>query len=151
MKSALSPIPSIKVESLILTIRGQKIMLDSDLADIYNIKTKALNQAVKRNKERFPDDFMFLLTENEAASLRSQIVTSRVGHGGRRYLPYAFTEHGAIMLAAVINSPRAIEASIFIVRAFVSLVGRVLNRDSQIETKNPTLPLCQNEGVPADS
>jgi hypothetical protein len=96
-------------------------MLDSDLAELYGVVTKALNQAVKRNIERFPDDFMFRLTDDEHASLRSQIVTSTASRGGRRYAPYAFTEHGAIMAATVLNSPRAVEMSVFVVRAFVRL------------------------------
>jgi hypothetical protein len=96
-------------------------MLDSDLAELYGVGTKVLNQAVKRNLERFPEDFMIQLTPEEARSLRSQTVTSNAGRGGRRYPPYAFTEHGAVMLASVLNSPIAIEASIRVVRTFVKL------------------------------
>ncbi|CAN5611999.1 ORF6N domain-containing protein [soil metagenome] len=107
------------IEEKIYLIRGQKVMLDSDLSAIYQVQTKVLNQAVKRNLHRFPEDFMFQLAENEAKSLRSQFVTSNKGRGGRRYLPYVFTEHGAVMLATVLNSPTAIEASIKVVRAFV--------------------------------
>jgi len=102
-------------------IRGQKVMLDSDLAEVYQVETRVLNQAVKRNLHRFPEDFMFQLTEDETESLRSQFVTSNKGRGGRRYLPYAFTEHGAVMLASVLNSLTAIEASIKVVRAFVKM------------------------------
>jgi len=109
------------IEEKIFLIRGQKVMLDSDLAEVYQVETKVLNQAVKRNLHRFPEDFMFQLTEDETESLRSQIVTSNKGRGGRRYLPYAFTEHGAVMLASVLNSPTAIEASIKVVRAFVKM------------------------------
>ena len=94
-------------------------MLDSDLADLYGVATKALNQAVQRRRERFPSDFLLRLTSEEADSLRSQIVTSKAGRGGRRYLPYVFTEHGAVMLASVLNSPAAVAASIQVVRAFV--------------------------------
>jgi len=86
--------PAELVERKIHLIRGQKVMLDSDLADLYQVPTKALNQSVRRNLDRFPEDFMFRLTEAEANSLRSQFVTSNAGRGGRRYLPYAFTEHG---------------------------------------------------------
>jgi hypothetical protein len=96
-------------------------MLDADLADVYGVPTKVLNQAVKRNIQRFPDDFAFRLEPGEAANLRSQSVTSSSGHGGRRHLPWAFTEHGAIMAATVLNSPRAVEMSVFVVRAFVRL------------------------------
>lgn len=96
-------------------------MLDSDLANLYGVSTKALNQAVSRNRERFPSDFQLRLTADEADSLRSQTVTSKVGRGGRRYLPFVFTEHGAVMLASVLNSAAAVAASIQVVRAFVRL------------------------------
>ncbi len=96
-------------------------MLDSDLAELYEVPTKRFNEQVKRNTERFPADFMFQLAEEEFTGLRSQTATSSVRHGGRRYLPYAFTEHGAIMAATVLNSPRAVEMSVFVVRAFVQL------------------------------
>jgi hypothetical protein len=103
-------------------VRGIKVMLDSDLALLYGVPTKALNQAVKRNAVRFPADFMFDLTAEEAKALRSQFVTANApGRGGRRTPPRAFTEHGALMAATVLNSPRAIEMSVFVVRAFVQL------------------------------
>jgi hypothetical protein len=103
-------------------VRETKVMLDSDLAALYGVPTKALNQAVKRNALRFPADFMFELTAAEAADLRSQLVTSNEpGRGGRRTAPKAFTEHGALMAATVLNSQRAIEMSVFVVRAFVQL------------------------------
>lgn len=102
-------------------IRGQKVMLDADLAELYEVPTKRLNEQVRRNLERFPSDFMFQLTAEEYEALRSQIATSNGGRGGRRYLPYVFTEHGALMAATVLNSPRAIEMSVFVVRAFVQL------------------------------
>lgn len=108
------------VVSRIYTVRNQRVMLDSDLAELYGVPTRVFNQAVKRNKERFPADFMFQLTENEHDSLRSQIVISNQ-RGGRRYLPYAFTEHGTIMAATILNSQRAIEMSVFVVRAFIQL------------------------------
>ena len=110
-----------EIESKIYNIRGERVMLDSDLAEIYQVETKMLNRAVKRNLARFPEDFMFQLTDEETESLRFQIGTSNTGRGGRRYLPYAFTEHGAVMLASVLNSPTAIEASLQVVRAFVRL------------------------------
>ena len=109
------------VESLILEIRGHKVMLDSSLAELYGVSTKRLNQQMKRNLRRFPSDFMFQLTGHEFESLRSQFATSKAGRGGRRVPPYAFTEHGAIMLASVLNTERAIEASIYVVRAFVRM------------------------------
>lgn len=105
----------------ILLIRGHKVMLDADLAELYEVPTKRFNEQVKRNIERFPADFMFQLTDDEHAALRSQIATSSSAHGGRRYAPYAFTEHGAIMAATVLNSPKAVEMSVFVVRAFVQL------------------------------
>jgi hypothetical protein len=106
----------------ILVLRGQRVLLDTELADLYGVTTKRFNEQVRRNRERFPADFMFQLTAEEAEALRSQIATSKaVGRGGRRYLPYAFTEHGAIMAATVLNSPRAVEMSVYVVRAFVKL------------------------------
>lgn len=109
------------VSDRIHLIRNQKVMLDEDLAALYGVTTKRFNEQVKRNIVRFPGDFMFHLTEEEHAALRSQIATSKSGRGGRRYTPYVFTEHGAIMAATILNSPRATEMSVFIVRAFVQL------------------------------
>ena len=108
-----------EIISQIYFIRGRKVMLDSDLARIYGVKTKVLNQAVKRKADRFPVDFMFQLTQEELSNLMSQIVTS--SWGGRRKPPFVFTEHGALMLASVLNSPTAIAASIYVVMAFVKL------------------------------
>ncbi len=96
-------------------------MLDADLAELYGVTTKRLNEQVKRNLDRFPSDFMFQLDDEEHAALRSQTATSKAGHGGRQYPPYVFTEHGAIMAATVLNSAKAIEMSVFVVRAFVQL------------------------------
>lgn len=110
------------VESRIFLIRGEKVMLDVDLADLYEVETRALVQAVKRNITRFPGDFMFQLTQEEFDGLRSQFVTSKPGgRGGRRYLPYAFTEQGVAMLSSVLRSERAILVNIEIMRAFVRL------------------------------
>ncbi len=109
------------IAQAILFLRGQKVLLDADLAALYGVPTRALVQAVKRNPERFPADFMFQMTSAEFAAWRSQSVTSKRGRGGRRYLPYAFTEHGALMAASVLHSPRAVEVSVFVVRAFVQL------------------------------
>lgn len=140
-KKAGSIIPVERVESRILTIRGQKVILDSDLAQLYTVTTKRLNEQVKRNIDRFPDDFMFQLTDDETEFLRSQFATSNKGRGGRRYNPYAFTEHGAIMAASVLNSKRAVAASIFVVRAFVKLrqmlapYKEIMKKLQQLETK----------------
>jgi hypothetical protein len=107
----------------IRSIRGHKIMLDTDLAELYGVSTKALVQAVKRNRERFPSDFVFPLTDHEVASLRSQIVTSNVrsGRGGRRTAPYAFTEQGVAMLSSVLRSDQAVKVNVEIMRTFVRL------------------------------
>ena len=115
-----SLIPLEYIEKRILLLRGEKVLLDADLADLYGIETKVLVQAVKRQRDRFPDDFMFQLSVEEFADLRSQSVTSS-GWGGRRYPPYAFTEQGVAMLSSVLNSPRAIRVNIEIMRAFVRL------------------------------
>ena len=109
-----------RIEHAIIVVRGEKVMLDSALSEIYGVETKILNRAVKRNASRFPNDFMFQLTAEEAANLRCQIGASS-SYGGRRYLPYAFTEHGALMLANVLNSGRAAQTSVMVVRAFVKL------------------------------
>lgn len=109
------------IKQRIFIIRGQKVMMDNDLAGLYGVATKVFNQAVKRNLERFPEDFMFQLSDNEEENLRSQFVTSSLDHGGRRYLPYVFTEHGVAMLSSVLNSQRAIQMNIFIIRAFIKM------------------------------
>jgi hypothetical protein len=133
-----------QIEKSIHLMRGHRIMLDSDLAKIFGVTTKQLNQAVKRNLTRFPEDFMFQVTEIERESLRSQSVTSNVGRGGRRYLPFAFTEHGTLMLANILKSTTAIRSSIQVVRAFIRLrqmmishndLGRKLN---ELERKYDT-------------
>jgi hypothetical protein len=119
-RSALVPVHDIT--RAILVLRGQRVLLDAELAGLYGVTTKALNQAVKRNAERFPEDFMFRLTPAETEALnRSQIVTGSQKHRDPRFPPYVFTEHGAIMAAAVLNSPRAVEMSVYVVRAFVQL------------------------------
>ena len=110
-----------RAASKIVILRNQKVILDADLAELYGVPVKQLNQQIRRNSERFPLDFVFTLTKSEDRVLRSQIVTSKKGRGGRRYLPNAFTEHGAIMAASVLNSKRAVEMSIFVVRAFVRM------------------------------
>jgi hypothetical protein len=110
-----------QISSLIQTVRGQKIILDSDLARIFGVPTFRFNEAIKRNLNRFPDDFMFQITREEHESLTSQIAISKTGRGGRRTLPYAFTENGSIMAANVLNSPEAVRMSVFVVRAFVQM------------------------------
>lgn len=114
--------PAVESISLsIATLRGQRVILDADLAALYEVPTKRFNEAVKRNAARFPTDFMFQLSVEEWEASRSQSATSNAGRGGRRYRPFAFTEHGAIMAATVLNSPRAVEVSTYVVRAFVRL------------------------------
>lgn len=109
------------IEQRIYVIRGRQVMLDEDLADLYGVETRVLVQQVKRNAKRFPADFMFQLTKAEAEALRSQIVISNIGRGGRRYEPYVFTEQGVAMLSGVLRSDRAITVNIEIMRAFVEL------------------------------
>ena len=133
--------PEIRIDPLILSLRGQKVILDADLADLYGVPTKVFNQAIKRNAERFPQDFMFKLTAREWANLRSQfaasdlkvpqeetltpnwsqIVTSSKRHRGTVRQPFAFTEHGAIMAATILNSPQAVQMSVYVVRAFIQM------------------------------
>lgn len=109
------------IESRIFTIRDQKVILDRDLAALYGVTTKRLNEQIKRNQERFPKDFMFQLEYQELSALRSQIATSSSLKGGRRYLPFVFTEHGTIMAANVLNSSIAIDASILLIRTFIKM------------------------------
>ena len=123
-----------RIERTILRVRGHNVMLDADLAALYQVDVKALNQAVKRNRERFPSDFMFRLTGEEAESLRSQFVTSKPGRGGRRTAPYAFTEQGVAMLSSVLRSPRAVRVNIEIMRAFVRL-RRMLESHADLAKK----------------
>mgnify|MGYP005626101581 CR=1 FL=1 len=157
---------AIKKNSLkdkIHTIRGIQVMLDRDLAELYGVETKVLNQAVKRNIDRFPEDFMFQLSKKEFENLRSQFVTSRFigpfsrnpneSHGGRRYFPYVFTEQGVAALSGVIKSSEAIQINIQIVRAFVAMRkfivsnAKIFSRldkveQKQIEYSNPSLTVC---------
>lgn len=128
------PSLAVSVESRILVLREQKVILDHDLAELYGVPVKRLNEQVKRNRERFPADFMFRLSLEENDALRSQTATSKTGRGGRRYAPYAFTEHGAIMAATVLNSERAVEMSVFVVRAFVRL-REMLATNQQLASK----------------
>ena len=131
-----------RVGSKILILRNQKVILDTDLAELYGVSVKRLNEQIRRNPGRFPSDFLFTLTRAEHKNLRSQFATSTSpSHGGRRYPPHAFTEHGAIMAASVLNSKRAVEMSIFVVRAFVHmreallLNQRIVSKLSELEQR----------------
>ena len=129
----------VQIQNLIYTIRGQKVMLDSDLAMMYGVETSNLNKAVKRNIERFPEDFMFQLTKEEYDFLIFQIGISKNGRGGRRYMPYVFTEQGIAMLSSVLHSEKAIAANIQIMRTFVKIKQfalenkEVMNRLNELE------------------
>ncbi len=131
-ESAIAPVTG--MDSQIHLIRGQRVMLDSDLASIYGVLTMRLNEQLKRNRQRFPADFAFQLTAEENAALISQIAISKKGRGGRRKLPWVFTEHGAIMLATILKSQRASEMSVFVVRAFVEM-REVLLGSKQLAAK----------------
>jgi hypothetical protein len=138
------PVPVELIERRIYLIRGHKVMLDSDLAELYQVPTKRLNEALKRNPDRFPGDFMFQLTLAEAKSLRSQFATSNVGRGGRRYLPYVFTEQGVAMLSSVLNSQRAVQVNIAIMRAFVRL-RELLSTNKDMAHKLEAIERTQKE------
>ena len=116
-----SLVPIEQIDGMIHTLRGARVILDSDLAKIYGVPTFRFNEAIKRNRHRFPTDFMFQLTRAEFDSLKSQIAMSKTGRGGRRTLPNAFTEHGALQAANVLRSPRAVQMSVFVIRAFVKM------------------------------
>lgn len=133
----------------IATVRGQRVIVDADLAALYGVETKRFNEAVKRNLAKFPEDFMFTLSADEWATLRSQFATSNEqgGRGGRRYAPRVFTEHGALMAATILNSPRAVEVSVYVVRAFVRLRemaathGDLAKRLAELEDKTEALAM----------
>lgn len=131
---SLEVIATPAIEKRIYVIRGRQVMLDEDLADLYGVETKRLVEQMKRNLERFPEDFMFQLRKDEAAALRSQIATSNTGRGGRRYAPYVFTEQGVAMLSSVLRSKTAIAVNIEIIRAFVEL-RRAANSYAAIEER----------------
>lgn len=122
------------IASRIYLVRGLKVMLDTDLAELYGVLTYRLNEAVKRNRRRFPADFMFRLSKDEWAALTSQIAMSNIGRGGRRTQPYAFTEHGVLMLSSVLNSDRAIKVNIQVMRVFVKM-NRLLMTDKSVRQK----------------
>ncbi len=141
--------PTFAVESRVLILRHQRVILDVVLAELYAVPVKRLNEQVRRNQERFPADFMFQLNSKEHEALRSQIATSKKGRGGRRYTPFAFTEHGAIMVATVLNSERAVAMSVFVVRAFVRLremlatnrrlAGKIDELENRLDTHDSTI------------
>lgn len=133
MSDRVTLMPVERIEQRIVRLRGHNIMLDSDLADLYGVPAKTLNQAVKRNIERFPEDFMFQLSPKELSNLRSQFVTSS-SWGGRRYPPYAFTEQGVAMLSSVLRSARAVQVNIQIMRTFVNL-RRMLSANEELAQK----------------
>jgi len=145
-----------RIASAILILRGQRVLQDSELATLYGVSTKRFNQQVRRNRKRFPADFMFQLTAEETSSLRSQIATLKSGRGRhRKYLPYVFTEHGAIMAATILNSPRAIEMSVYVVRAFVQLREMLASnkelarRFAQLETRLDKMLTTHDEAIAA--
>lgn len=146
---AAAPLQSL-IGSHILELREQRVMLDADLAELYGVQTKVLVQAVKRNALRFPADFMFQLSAEEFATLRSQSVTSNTGRGGRRTAPYAFTEQGVAMLSSVLGSPRAIAVNIEIMRTFVRVrelaatQGDLAMRLGELEEKTEALAMQQD-------
>jgi len=141
-KSKASIIPIQRIQQCIYLIRGHKVLLDSDLAELYRVETRVLNQAITRHKERFPSDFMFRLTNGEFTNLRSQIVTS--SWGGRRYPPYAFTEQGVAMLSSVLRSRRAVQVNIAIMRTFVKL-RQILATNKALRRKIESMESRYNE------
>ena len=153
-----SLVPTEEITRAILVLRGHRVLLDSELAALYGVTTKRFNEQVRRNAKRFPADFMFRLNAPETEALRSQIATSNASaqkRGGRRYLPYAFTEHGAIMAATILNSPRAVEMSVYVVRAFVQLREllasnkEVARRFAQLETRLDKKLTTHDEAIAA--
>lgn len=143
---AVAPLQSL-IGSRIVVLREQRVMLDSDLAELYGVETRILVQAVKRNLDRFPSDFMFQMENQDLAALRSQIVTSNTGRGGRRTAPYAFTEQGVAMLSSVLNSPRAVVVNIEIMRTFVrvrelaAIHSDLATRLNELEEKTEALSM----------
>jgi hypothetical protein len=150
MSDTVQLLPLEAITLRILLLRGQRVIVDADLAALYDVPTKRFNEAVKRNLAKFPADFMFTLTDDEFAALRSQSATSNAGlggRGGRRYAPRVFTEHGALMAATILSSPRAIEISVYVVRAFVRLRelatthGDLAKRLDELEDKTEALAM----------
>ena len=150
MSDIVQLLPLEAITLRILSLRGQRVIVDADLAALYDVPTKRFNEAVKRNLAKFPADFMFTLTDDEFAALRSQTATSNAGlggRGGRRYAPRVFTEHGALMAATILRSPQAIEISVYVVRAFVRLRelaithGDLAKRLNELEHKTEALAM----------
>jgi hypothetical protein len=156
MASVKALVPAPDIARAILVLRGQRVLLDAELATLYGVTTKRFNEQVRRNRARFPEDFMFQLSAEESDSLRSQFATLKSGRGQhRKYRPYAFTEHGAIMAATILNSLRAIEMSVYVVRAFVQL-RELLNsnkelarRFAQLETRLDKKLTAHDEAIAA--
>jgi hypothetical protein len=151
---ALAPVEDIT--RAILVLRGHRVLLDTELAALYGVTTKRFNEQVRRNAKRFPADFMFQLTAEEISSLRSQFATLKLGRGQhRKYLPNVFTEHGAIMAATILNSPRAVEMSVYVVRAFVQLREllasnkELARRFAQLETRLDKKLTTHDEAIAA--
>jgi hypothetical protein len=150
--SAAQLLPLEAITLRIVSLRGQRVIVDADLAALYDVPTKRFNEAVKRNLGKFPADFMFTLTDEEFAALRSQFATSNAGggRGGRRYLPRVFTEHGALMAATILNSSRAVEVSVYVVRAFVRLRelaathGDLAKRLDELEQRTEALAMSHD-------
>ena len=132
IKSALSALPEEIIERKIFFFRGKRVMVDQHLSELYQVETKTLNRAVKRNQDRFPEDFMFQLSEEEFKNLRFHFGTT--SHGGRRYLPFVFTEQGVAMLSSVLNSKRAVQVNIQIMRAFIKL-REMLSSNAELRKK----------------
>jgi hypothetical protein len=148
--------PTEEITRAILVVRGHRVLLDSELAALYGVTTKRFNEQVRRNTKRFPADFMFQLTAGETSCLRSQFATLKLGRGAhRKYLPFAFTEHGAIMAATILNSPRAVEMSVYVVRAFVQLREMLASnkelarRFAQLETRLEKKLVAHDEAIAA--
>jgi ATP-dependent Clp protease ATP-binding subunit ClpA len=149
-------VPTEDITRAILVLRGHRVLLDTELAVLYGVTTKRFNEQVRRNAKRFPADFMFQLTAEEISSLRSQIATLKLGRGQhRKYLPYVFTEHGAIMAATILNSSRAVEMSVYVVRAFVQLREllasnkELARRFAQLETRLDKKLFAHDEAIAA--
>jgi ORF6N domain len=149
-------VPTEEITRAILVLRRHRVLLDSELAALYGVTTKRFNEQVRRNTKRFPADFMFQLTADEISCLRSQFATLKLGRGAhRKYLPYAFTEHGAIMAATIVNSPRAVEMSVYVVRAFVQLREMLASnkelarRFAQLETRLEKKLVAHDEAIAA--
>ena len=156
MGSVKALVPTEDITRAILVLRGHRVLLDTELAALYGVTTKRFNEQVRRNAKRFPADFMFQLTAEEISSLRSQFATLKLGRGQhRKYPPYVFTDHGAIMTATILNSSRAVETSVYVVRAFVQLRAllasnkELARRFAQLETRLDKKLTTHDEAIAA--